>query len=235
MSVAVLCCSGCGATVVGGDGGAAPSAEANGSVKVDEGSAPSGTQLTYMGYTDTVTLTDSYVATLKDDAAWTHADFIREVIADRRITADEMNEAERRSINCYAQYGLKVGVDYWFGDNGGGLVEKENDRYTQEQRADISTTCGLDTGYESIKEVYYQAVRNPDDVDLEPYRFQCYQEQGLLDAGYTYDEFERLVDNGTSPLSDYDSLDEASPTKRQLDQCVNDPLHHIAHSPLTGR
>ncbi|MCH9276287.1 hypothetical protein JS533_008405 [Bifidobacterium amazonense] len=232
LSLSVCC--GCGESSSSSDDAAAI-AGVKGSVTVDGSAAPSGSQLTYMGYTDTVELNDSYARLLEKDAEWLDSDYIREVAKDGKITADEMNEAERRSISCFSGYGLKVGVDYWFGSDDSGMIEKDNDRYTQDQRSDIDTTCGLDLGYDSIKKIYYNALYNPDNVDLEPYRFQCYQEHDLLDGSYTYSQFEQLVEDGNSPLAGIASLDDGSPTRRQFDQCVADPLHNITDSPVKGK
>lgn len=216
--VAALMCAGCGASP--SDGGEVTRA------------APNNTRTTYAQYTDSVFVNDAYmqeingVLAMRDD----NADVAHAVLADRTITAEEMNELENNEIACFAQYGWKPNVDYWFSQDGGVTALYIGDK-SNEEALRISDLCDTSTGYALLVMYYYQALYNPDNIDLRPYVFQCFQEHGLVDKSMTYDEYGRVLAAGKDPLIG-DPRRSTSSTHPIWETCSSDPLHNIANSPL---
>ena len=200
-------------------------ASQNGGITVSSAPKGSDAQTEYMSYTQTAELNDSYLIQLKNELSMSNVDmdFVNAVIEDHVITADEMNESERRAISCLSKYDMKPGENFWFIKNGGIITNAAD--HTPEESHQITNECLDDTAYSALKNVYLGAVRNPDNIDLEPYRFQCYKDYKLIDQDYSYEQFKQELDNGKSPLSYIRSS--STPGYDDFMECVTDPLHHM--------
>ena len=233
----VLCCvalSGCSVGSVGSAGGEG-SVAADGSIRLEH--VMDGYQSVYMGYEHSVEAgpawqkyIDGIMSSKAASGAAGETDAMRAVLADGVITADEMNDLESRALGCFAKYGYKPGVNLYLSEDGGGGAINDETRSVEETLA-ISDECIYDNGYGDLKHLYYSMWWNPDNVDLEPYRFRCYQEHGFLLEDYSYEEYERLK-------SSRRVLREVPRSGSQSDlmlACGIDPLHNISDSPLKGR
>ena len=155
---------------------------------------------------------------------------MRAVLADGVITADEMNDLESRALGCFAKYGYKPGVNLYLSEDGGGLAMNDEGHSNEETFA-ISNECIYDNGYGELKRLYHEMWWNPDNVDLGPYRFRCYQEHGFLLEDYSYEEYERL----RSSQRVLKEIPRSGSQSELMDACTIDPLHNISDSPLKGR
>lgn len=209
--------AGCGSPVAGAD-----KREGHESVSAPIGSDA---QTEYMAYTETAALNDSYMTQLSNELSGVNvdADFVNRVTEDRQITAEEMNEAERRAINCLSNYGLVPNESFWFGKNTGFIVDEN--ALSDSDTNKVDDECLYNTGYAALKSVYLNAVRNPNNIDLDPYRFQCYKDYKLIDQDYSYEQFQQELNNGKSPLSYIRSS--STPGYDDFMECVTDPLHHM--------
>lgn len=213
----------CGSPKTNGSA-AAPVPDANGVITLDKstiGTDGDGREKTkYMAYTQTADLSKGdYFKQVQDNMAEMklHSDFVNQVIADKKITGAEMNQAERQALDCASQQGLTLGVDYWL-KNGGewNIYGRDISSY---RAMDIMVTCGSNNGYETLMKAYTQAIANPDDIDLEPYRVQCYKDLKVLDPKVTYRQFEDTNVKFTMPTSYKD------PRWKDYNHCTDDPLH----------
>ncbi|RSX49003.1 hypothetical protein [Bifidobacterium callimiconis] len=187
-------------------------------------------QTAYMSYTEDATLgaharqllEESVTSTPNIDKA-----YVDSVTTDGNITADEMNAAEQRAVDCFAGHGMTANRDYWFGLDGG-LVTDPHGTVADDNA--VSDECMYGNGYEALRTSYLDAVRNPDGVDLDPYRLQCYKDYKLVDQDYSYEQYQRDQDSGQSRLN---SVDPATPAYRDYVECLTDPLHTMT-SDMTG-
>ena len=97
-----------------------------GGVSSSDGGLPSGyvpanMRTTYAQYSDSVQVSQAYMTQILDSVEYRrgNSDAIDAVLADREITADEMNELERSVVACMAGFGYEVNRDYWFSESGG--------------------------------------------------------------------------------------------------------------------
>lgn len=217
-TLTVICISGCGSVVN------------NAGSTTSTNDAPYGARAHYGEFSDSVTISNAYLQQIQEkvgqNAYRSGKERVNTIVSDGKITADEINELERYVVGCYAQHDLQVNKDYWFTDGGGINIWKG-----QERNGDFVKECEINSGYQLLIYYYYLIDRNPDNIDLEPYRYQCYQEHDLLMQPYSYEDYERLrlQSNGTPLLKGGTSGD---PTTLMVAKCTDDPLHNIANSPL---
>lgn len=186
-------------------------------------------QTAYMSYAEDATLGDHAKQLLKESVTSTpniDKEYVDSVTADGTITADEMNAAEQRAVDCFAGHGMIANTNYWFGLDGGLVTDSQNTA----DDGTISDECMYGNGYEALRTAYLDAVRNPDGVDLGPYRLQCYKDYKLVDQDYSYEQYQRDQDSGKSRLN---SVDPATPAYRDYVECLTDPLHAMT-SDMTG-
>lgn len=215
----------------GGSGSDPGSEERPGAIRLEH--APIGAKSTYMAYTDDVRLNASAMKDIRDALDEPHnaqaRDVIDQVLADGVISAEEMNDVERRAVTCLAdRYGLELGSTVYIRDTGG--LSFDMSHVPKDQVGQVASVCMDDTGYTVIGTYYSAGYSNPDNVDLEPYRYQCYKEHDLLAKDYSYEEYERL--KGNSPVPLLKGGTSTDPLTAKVLACVSDPLHNITNSPL---
>lgn len=151
-------------------------------------------------------------------------DFLSAIVADDTITADEMNEAQRRVRQCYADAGYEY---IQLGEGGaasiGRLDGKDNGNGRDERFQEALQRCESDSGYDSLAPLYYEAVRNPDHLDLSPYTVQCFIDHGLVGPQYTVADYQRDSHARTGPYKVQDEDPEGA-QGRQVTECGRDPL-----------
>lgn len=188
----------------------------------------------YAQYVDSVPINASYrkqiAGALDHDSSG--KDVIEQVLADGIIDPGEMNDVERQMVGCFSDRGYEVNVDYWLAKDGGFAASNAATMPASDERVqDAIRQCESSTGYGILVYYYNQASRNPDDIDLDPYVFQCFREHGLVDAGLAYDEFRRIGEQGGNPLVGDPARSDSS-KHQDWEMCVSDPLHNVADSPL---
>ena len=193
---------------------------------------PSNMRSTYASYTDSVYVNDAYMQEIEGTLAYggSNADVVHHILSDRMISSQEINELERQTISCFAEYGWTVNVDYWFALSGPVTAVNASRNSDIDKIGEIESRCQNDNGYDLLVIYYYKALYNPDNIDLKPYTFQCFQEHGLADKTMTYDEYNRLREQGKDPLIG----DPARSTSSQhaiWNTCWDDPLHNISSPP----
>lgn len=153
-----------------------------------------------------------------------NADRAKAIIADGTITVDEMNEFDRTMAACLS----KLGYDGQYDANGTFSMKRLNESDGTTDSTQALDECQTVTGYDVIRTLYSNAVRNPDDVDLGPYVVQCMIDIGAAPQGYTLDEYVKDSRNRTGPYATLDALQDTDPTNSQAQQireCGYDPLH----------
>ncbi|NEG77987.1 hypothetical protein [Bifidobacterium avesanii] len=197
-----------------------------------------GSRSTYAQFTADMTLSPAYMQRINNElAAGTNKrghEAVHAVVDDGVITADEMNEAERRMVGCYAKYGYEVNRDYWLGDYGGlsPFVKKSED--TWEHVDEIRAECEDDTGWGWVSQYYWAVYTNPENIDLGPYQYQCLKEKGMLLKDYpSYEDFKRDWENpgNNEPVINSSKSAQAFDARAK---CFSDPLHNISNAP-TGQ
>lgn len=212
--------SGCGGSWSSSDGG------------LPSGYVPPNMRTTYGQYTHSVQVSQAYMDRILNSAEYlrhSNHDVVDAVLADRVITADEVNELERNAVACMAGFGYEVNRDYWFSEWGGiGATSVKAIPDGDRKNVDF---CEADTGYQMLAGYYDIIMTNPDNVDLGPYRFRCLVEHGLVESGVSYEEYVELGKQDRPPLIG-DPRRSTSSVHGVWKACQADPLHNIADSPL---
>ncbi|KAA8821944.1 hypothetical protein [Bifidobacterium vespertilionis] len=219
VSMLVLLCTSCGS---------------NDNAIINQDSLLNGMRSTYGQYTDSVLVNNTYKNEINYQLQHNELarDAVQEIMSDSVITADEMNDLERQTVGCFAKYGYKVNVDYWFAKGGGVSAMKIKTMPPNTPKMNsIEDECESANGYSIIVYAYYKALYNPDDIDLNPYRFQCYQEHDLVDKDMSYDEFNRQRNENKNPFIG-NPQSYGSSVHDVWFSCTSDPLHNISNSPL---
>ena len=224
LCVVVAACVLCSAAACGTGKGAEKS-----ELKSDAGDsgAPFDARTSYMDFTHDVRLNATYMGKLREALqGWdiNDMDYINEILKDSVITADEMNDLERKTNGCFERHGYELGKNLWYNDNGSVAVDVIGGPDNFDDFNEIEIQCAYDNGYTKIKEYYTDAYRNPDNVDLGPYSFQCYKDYGLIAQDYSYEKFEQGLDKGESPLS---GLTPGTKPHDDFLHCTDDPLHYM--------
>ena len=205
--------------------------------EADRGAVLNGMRSTYAQYADSVEINASRRSQIDYmlERNKQGKDVVESVLSDNVITADEMNDVERQAVGCFARYGYKINVDYWLAKGGGiGAGNEKTMPVGDPKVQDIQAECESGTGYNILVNAYYSAYYNPDDIDLDPYRFQCFVEHDLVDESMSYDEFNRLRRESKNPyIGNPQSY--GSPVHDVWFSCTSDPLHNISNSPLKKR
>ena len=149
-------------------------------------------------------------------------DYVAQVVADGVISASEMNEADRRMLACCADKGVREGTDFVYGKSGKLRVFQKagNSMDGSGKTEKALKVCSTDSGWESLNQAYYQALRNPKGLDLDPYVYQCYVDKGLLPRDSTYEQFTKK-----EIVLDPQYSDPSNPQYMTVWECINDPLH----------
>lgn len=194
--------------------------------------APAHARIAYAQHSNSVYINKTYADQIEGILQYgnDNATVVHTVLNDQMITADEINELERNAVSCFAQYGYQVNVDYWFAEDGG--VNAGNATTMppdSEQVRQASDDCEGDTGYGLLIYYYYKALYNPDNIDLEPYRFQCYQQHAVIRKEMTFEEYKQLMASGNSPIASASKA--GGSTSRDYIICSRDPLHNISSPP----
>ena len=192
----------------------------------------------YAQYVDSVPIADGYMREIEGTLQYGGArvDVVRRILDDRVITAGEMNDLESKVVGCYAKYGFQPNRDYWFTKGSGIDIYNNVSMSVDDSRiSDIENECEAANGYELVVSYYYQALYNPEDIDLDPYRFECYREHGLVDGSMSFDEFNRVRKAGGNPYVNGNPTGLKDSRFPVWDTCWTDPLHNIANSPLKDR
>lgn len=171
---------------------------------------------------------DADVRNYRDDldreAARTGNDFLKTIIADDVVTAEEMDEVYRRTQQCYADAGYK----YTALQTGGAQVDRLDGKSPSgDPRGanDVAISCEEKTGFGAIQRIYTNAVRNPDNIkDLSPYVVQCFIDHGLVDPSYTVADYQRDSASRSGPYKILDQEGPQSGKGKQVYECGIDPL-----------
>lgn len=150
-------------------------------------------------------------------------DALRQIIADDVVTADEMNELYRRTVNCYRDEGFVFSYDE---STSGSSLGRLDGRSVDADRAAYDAAdqrCRTGSGFDAIAGLYFNAARNPEHLDLAPYTVQCLIDHGLVAPSYTVAEYRADAQRRSGP---YRLLDENpdGDQGRQIYQCGRDPL-----------
>lgn len=159
---------------------------------------------------------DSLNVKMKRMAA--NPDIMKAILSDNVISADELNELQRRVVGCYADFGL-VYVDLGEGQSQIGTASGRPMGPDSTSKADAQCQ-DLNYQFNVLATTYYQSIRNPDHADLTPYIVQCLQEHGIVGQTYTADDYRRDQKTQTGPVFGKDAFD------AQTHACQSDPLNN---------
>lgn len=121
-------------------------------------------------------------------SAWqeSDSDFVREVIADEKISDQEWSETGTRMTECLAAKGLKF---EGFNDEGGYRVGPTSVSDPDK----IMDDCETDTGAFWLLKLRIGMMSNPSNEPIEEIMTECLIRNGAVDSSYTKEQY--LQDN----------------------------------------
>lgn len=131
-------------------------------------------------------------------------------IADGVITDQEYAETIERLRECLDAAGITLSV------SGHSL---QYDPGNDPDRAHATfTRCSGETGEDYIGWLYNGMRRNPDNLNESDIIVACLIKEGLVNPGYSGDDYERDAQAQTLPFADDDTA------QRTYEKCLDDPL-----------
>jgi hypothetical protein len=146
-----------------------------------------------------------------EDAA---SDFERGVLADGEITDQEFSEMTERFSTCLEDAGFAFSG---FGP-GGSYSATPLSPVDPETSQRATDDCSVQTGEGSIGALRAWITRNPENADTASIMVDCLHRKGLVDAGYTAEDWTR--ENAVSSLPASVPADR----KGEYEECSDDPL-----------
>lgn len=168
---------------------------------------------------DTVRLASSQMRELEQIQERTHSAMIADIMKDGVITAREMNDLQRRQMDCYAA----EGYDILYDDDLTATVIPRDANGEGETEA-VARKCDTNQGFADVYNVYFEALRNPDAHDMTKATIQCLIDNGLVDKTYSKADYERDSENRTGP---YTPDPETGGVNDQVYTCGRDPLGNL--------
>ncbi|QHC61351.1 hypothetical protein GSU69_00600 [Rathayibacter festucae] len=146
-----------------------------------------------------------------DDAA---SDFERGVLADGEITDQEYSEMTDRFSGCLEA----AGFDFSGFGRDGSYSATPLSPVDPDTSRQVTDDCGVESGERTIGALYTWITRNPENVDEASIVVDCLHRKGLVDAGYTAEDWTR--ENAVSSLPASIPADR----KGEYEECAGDPL-----------
>ncbi|MDR1214373.1 MAG: hypothetical protein LBK54_09890 [Propionibacteriaceae bacterium] len=118
------------------------------------------------------------------------SDFILSVLADDKIEAVELRQAQDHYIDCLAEAGIQA----WYADNGYGwsnLTMYDGEEDTQEE-IDADIRCH-DLWVGDIESLYWDQIANPDKRDWNSLVAACFVRHDLAPAGFSGRDYAELL------------------------------------------
>lgn len=151
-----------------------------------------------------------------DDIAHTYeelgTDFSRTALADSAISDVEYQEGMALIQECYDAAGFTVEYDkYGF--------ETVTSVGGEEDPMDVMNRCAFADG--GVAVLYQQMKANPENVEQETLVAECLVREGVVEPGFTGQDFTEVMDSGEVPWS---------PVDERIEPCFKDPLGLLAGS-----
>ena len=193
---------------------------ANSTDRTDEGPTFNEENITYSYDADI----SNYQTDIQKLLKINNSDYLKQIISDNIVSADEMNEFQNRVRKCYADEGFDFVQTNESG--AGSLARLDGQPITgrDTHSEDALQRCNYDTGYGMLAPIYSQATANPDNIDTAPYIVQCLIDHRLVDESYTVDELTRDTRQRTGPYAILDEEGSGSDRGKQIYDCGRDPL-----------
>jgi hypothetical protein len=137
-------------------------------------------------------------------------DLQRKILADEKITDQENNEVRTAFVSCMAGFSIQVELQERDSIKSQAPTGMADERYEE-----ISKNCRAETSSQ-ISGLYFQINRNPENKDEFAIMADCLSRSGLVEKGYSADDYQRDFSRQEFPF------DESDPGYRA---CGLDPLN----------
>ena len=115
------------------------------------------------------------------------SDFAKEVLRDGKVTESEVSEMKSRFEGCLTDKGF---TDFEYYKNGGYAV-----RYpagvTEKKGQELERACSESSGEDAISGVYFQMIRNPDNLDENKIIAECLVRNGVVEKSYSAKDYQK--------------------------------------------
>lgn len=124
--------------------------------------------------------------------AWgeSESEFVRQTIADEKITESEWSEVESRMASCFADAGAT-----FEGHTPQGGYSAQKNSLSSKRMNQVMTSCEISSGEHLIGFLWFSAQKNPENIPPEIIISECMIRTGVVASDYTPEDF--LRDNAT--------------------------------------
>lgn len=144
------------------------------------------------------------------------------ILEDGVVTEGELNELKEQYDQCFIDHGYDPG-SFDFDTTGAGSVyppsglSEEESKAWGERTNTVQQTCDRRNGTAAIRGLVASVRMNPDNKDIRKTIVTCLIEQGLVDGGYTVNDYDTDLADQSGPFS-AEKNDDAS-YQSKLRQC----------------
>lgn len=128
------------------------------------------------------------------------------ILEDGVVTESELNELKEQYDQCFIDHGYDPG-SFDFDKTGAGSVYPPSGLSEEERSAwgertnEVQQTCDQRNGTAAIRSLVASVQMNPDNKDIRKTIIACLIEKGLVDRGYTVNDYDTDLANGSGPFS----------------------------------
>jgi len=126
------------------------------------------------------------------------SDFVREVLADEKITDQELAEMRSKFTECLMGYGF---TEISF-EPSGGFSLKDLTGMDDELSNDRVLECSNESGESSVGALHSWIRRNPDNLDEHEIMAACLVRKGVVDPSYGAKDYTESFDTESFPYFD---------------------------------
>ncbi|WP_133125366.1 hypothetical protein [Bifidobacterium parmae] len=144
------------------------------------------------------------------------------ILEDGVVTEGELNELKEQYDQCFIDHGYDPG-SFDFDKTGAGSVYPPSGLSEEERKAwgertnTVQQTCDQRNGTAAIRGLVASVQMNPDNKDIRKTIVTCLIEQGLVDGGYTVNDYDTDLADQSGPFSAEKNNDTSYQSK--LRQC----------------
>jgi hypothetical protein len=133
---------------------------------------------------------DAFRADIEMMARSFDSEFVKGVLADDKVTQEEVDEALARQLQCMRDHGIEAEMEEDFAGN----LQVVSKAFQVPNQADIGADCSSESGGPDIAGLFRMMKTNPSNVGLPDLVAGCLVREGLVPEGFTGHEWENIME-----------------------------------------
>lgn len=170
---------------------------------------------------DAPTFNGPWAAEFEQRYQQSDSDFVRSVLADSKVTDQEMSETTEAFKSCLSVAGIVITGTR----PDGGYDTSFPSAMSADESHDKTLACSHQVGEDAIGSLYQFVRRNPDHLDEATIMAGCLATIGVVPGGYSANDYNRDAPTGSFPFALETASDETKKAGQDaLARCAADPL-----------